>query len=155
MPSTVTVTIQTILAPAVMISACGLLLLGLQNRYGRINDRLRALARERVQLLPERTDPLAAARLIAIEKQLPDLLRRLRRQRDAVLCFFWAVVAFVLDSLLIALQFVASGAAVRALVLLVFMAGMILVLAGALLAAGEIGISARAVVAEVEEIGKL
>ena len=155
MPPTVTVTIQAILAPAVMISACGLLLLGLQNRYGRINDRLRALARERVQLLPERQDPLAAARLNAIDQQLPDLLRRLRRQRDAVLCFFWAVVTFVVDSLLIALQFVAAGAAVRALVLLVFMAGMVLVLAGALLAASEIANSTRAVGAEVEEIAKL
>jgi len=40
-------TIQLMLAPAVMISACGLLLLGISNKYSSITNRLRILNEER------------------------------------------------------------------------------------------------------------
>ena len=39
--------IQAILAPAIMVSACGLLLLGLLNRYTVIMTRIRTLSEER------------------------------------------------------------------------------------------------------------
>ena len=42
--------IQAILAPAIMVSACGLLLLGLLNRYTVIMARIRALNDERRRL---------------------------------------------------------------------------------------------------------
>jgi hypothetical protein len=48
--------IQQILAPGIMISACGLLLLSMQNKYGRINDRLRSLLKERLELESKKKD---------------------------------------------------------------------------------------------------
>lgn len=148
-------TIQTILAPAVMISACGLLLLGMQNRYGRINDRLRALARERLDLLPRRDTPQAQVRLDAIERQIPDLLARLRIQRNAVYDLFAAVIVFVVDAFVIAASLFVRAAWLNAAALAVFLVGMGLVLWAMVLAAREIAISARAVTLEVEEIMQL
>lgn len=147
--------IQTILAPAVMISASGLLLLGMQNRYGRINDRLRALGRERLELLPRRETPQARARLDTIERQIPDLLARLRIQRNAVYNLFAAVIAFVVDAFVIAASLFVAGGFLNILALGVFLVGMGLVLWAMVLAAREIAISARAVTLEVEEIMKV
>jgi len=147
--------IQTILAPAVMISACGLLLLGMQNRYGRINDRMRALARERLDLLPKRGEPVADVRLAAIERQMPDLVLRVRIQRNAVHSLFAAVIVFVVDAFIIAASLFWATGILNAAALVAFLAGMALVLGGMVLAAREIAISARAVTLEVEEIMKL
>ena len=47
----VTRTIQLILAPVVMITACALLLNGLLSRYDALNARLRIMGRERLDLL--------------------------------------------------------------------------------------------------------
>ena len=43
--------IQLILAPAVMVTTCAILLGGMQGHYAAVNDRLRAMARERLDLL--------------------------------------------------------------------------------------------------------
>lgn len=42
--------IQATLAPAVLISACGLLCLVIQNRYGRVIDRIRIFNQEHFEL---------------------------------------------------------------------------------------------------------
>ena len=49
--ASVSQTIQFILAPAIMISACAIILGGLLSRYAAVNDRLRALAHERFDLI--------------------------------------------------------------------------------------------------------
>jgi len=47
----VTRIIQTIIAPVVMVNACAILLGGLVSHSNAINDRLRAMARERIEML--------------------------------------------------------------------------------------------------------
>jgi hypothetical protein len=101
--------IQAILAPAIMVSACGLLLLGLLNRYATIMVRIRALNDERRRLLrstavPTEADPQEVARLASILRQLADYLDRVRLIRNAVVCQVTAVGAFVLTSLLLGLR---------------------------------------------------
>lgn len=44
-------TIQLILAPVVMVTACGILVNGLIGRYTNITNRLRTMAHERLELL--------------------------------------------------------------------------------------------------------
>lgn len=145
--------IQAILAPAVMISACGLLLLGMQNKYGRIIDRLRSLARERLELIQRRGEPLADARIQAIDHQMPDLLHRNQLQHNAVLCLYCAVIAFVADAFVIASGLLADASMLIALA--VFLAGMALVLSSMIQATLEIRISTRAVTYETREVMKL
>jgi hypothetical protein len=101
--------IQAILAPAIMVSACGLLLLGLLNRYTVIMSRIRALSEERRRLLfattpPAEARPLDVARLASVMRQLVDLVDRVRLLRNAVMCQVAAVGCFVLTSLLLGLR---------------------------------------------------
>jgi len=147
--------IQAILAPAVLISACGLLLLSMQNKYGRINDRIRALLRERLGLLSQLDSPFAEARLAAIDHQLPGLLQRNHVQHDAVLALFWSVLLFVVDLFALGLGFFLSPRLGAVLGLICFFAGLGLMLYAIILAAREIRISHRAVTLEAEEFMKL
>ena len=48
--------IQLMLAPAVMISACGLLLLGITNKHTSITNRIRLLNEEKRRLLIKMSD---------------------------------------------------------------------------------------------------
>ena len=78
--------IQFIVAPVVMISSCALILNGLLARYGAINDRLRLMTHERLELLrTDKNDPLTAERVSEIDRQIPILLHRHKQLHDAVL----------------------------------------------------------------------
>jgi hypothetical protein len=147
--------IQAILAPAVLISACGLLLLSMQNKYGRINDRIRALLRERLDLLAEQENQFTHTRLEATDRQLPDLLKRNQLQHDAVLALFWAVILFVIDLFALGIGLFLAPRPGAILALLGFFAGLGMMLYAVSLAAREIRISHRAVTLEAEEIMKV
>src|SRR6516165_11315350 len=86
---TAAMTIQLILAPVVMVSACGILLTGMLSHYGNINDRIRRLTTERLQLSQvapaEGHETLAGERLVEIEHQVPMLVSRHRQVHHAIL----------------------------------------------------------------------
>ena len=147
--------IQAILAPAIMISACGLLLLGMQNKYGRIIDRMRGLTRERLELVRRRTAPVCDARCAAVEHQMPDLFLRSRLLHNAVFLLYCAVIAFVADTFVIAVGLLVVSMAVTAAAVVLFLVGMLLVLLSMIQAAEEIRISTRAVIYETEEALRL
>src|SRR5512142_2049855 len=95
----VTRIIQTIIAPVVMVNACAILLGGLLNHSAAINDRLRGMARERIEMLrtagAATVDRLWAERLDEIDVQLPDLLQRLGLIRAAILSVYGAILLLV------------------------------------------------------------
>src|SRR5689334_1681673 len=96
--------IQLIIAPVVMISSCAILLTGLLGRYAAVNDRLRAMARERLEIWHSgaRDAPFQVERLCEIDTQMPDLLRRHRLIHHAVLSVFCAILVFVSSMFIIA-----------------------------------------------------
>lgn len=83
------------LAPAVLISASALMLLGLQNKYTAVSGRVRDLGRERRALPPEGRD----TRLRSIETQTNYFLTRLRLMRGAIATLYAALLLFVLTSM--------------------------------------------------------
>jgi hypothetical protein len=107
-------TIQSFVAPVVMISANGLLCLAFYNRLAAVVHRVREINKERFDL---------AARLVAIGRQPPDpteaahlegrvavldelghqLFDRARLIRDALVCLLLAVVAMLACSLALGL----------------------------------------------------
>jgi hypothetical protein len=152
----VTKIIGGVLTPAIMVSCCGLLLLSLQNKYGRIIDRIRQFNTEKRTLLTKEvlTD-VDKTRLESIKKQLEILVKRGRYQKNATLCLYIGVISFVTTSISIALSLRIS--AIIMLAILMFGLGMLLVLAGAIFAAMEIRISYRTTLLEIEieeELGK-
>lgn len=99
-------TIQLMLAPAVMISACGLLLLGISNKYSSINNRLRLLNEERRRHHNKLNQEIAldyfeTTRLQSISKQLNELLSRSKLVRNVIVSYVTGLFMFIFTSLLI------------------------------------------------------
>ena len=118
--------IQFIVAPVVMITSCALILNGLLSRYAAINDRLRLMAHERLELLhAEHSDRLNEEHLAEIDHQIPDLLHRHRQTHDAVLLTYCAIFLFILTMLAIALLVTSAANWMASVVLLLFLGAML------------------------------
>lgn len=154
-PVTAIQAIQAILAPALGISAVGLLLLALMNRYSTIVNRIRLLNDEKrrfVRQLAEKGDLNYTDnnRYMSIGKQIDELLLRSSLVRNAVLSMQTAVAMFVLSSIAIGLNLFVSGEVFRILPLLVFIIGMCGILVGIVFAGIEVLRSFRIVLLEVK-----
>lgn len=130
--------IQFMLAPAVMISACGLLLLGINNKYSIVVNRIRLLNEERrkmkLKVGSEKSITEDNIRLESITKQLTLLVFRVKLVRNSVLSYTIAVALFVLSSLLIGIAFFTKRVDMDFLILVIFLCGMIAVFAGIIFA---------------------
>jgi len=133
--------IQLMLAPGLMISACGLLLLGMNNKYSLIVNRIRSLNEERRRALHKLGDQEFTfqenVRFESITKQLEKLTYRVGLVRNAVLCYTMAVALFVLTSLLIGFGYLLDITRLNTFITLLFLLGMVSVLVGVLFAAYE------------------
>lgn len=128
-------TIQTILAPAIMISSCGLIMLGLQNRYSNIVNRIRLLNDERRRLQNKITanqdlEYSENVRFHSIRKQIYELSNRSLLIRNAIFLEILAVLFFVLSCLLIGVYFFFQNEITQILPLVSFLIGMVLVFIG-------------------------
>jgi len=130
--------IVQMVSPAVMVSACGLMLLGLGNKYARVVDRIRAFGAEQRALrrLGVTATTMDAERMRILELLFPDLHRRGRLLRNSVLSFYVAIFLFVMCSF--SIPFTDGW-----LALAIFCAGMACVLAGTVHALREILLSFR------------
>jgi len=133
--------IQLMLAPGLMISACGLLLLGMNNKYSLVVNRIRLLNEERRKLFKLANDKefnyQENVRIESISLQLSQLEQRVKLVRNAVLSYTVAVAFFVLTSLFIGVQYFTGIPNMNHLITILFLSGMILVLAGVIFAAYE------------------
>ncbi|MFZ2863239.1 MAG: DUF2721 domain-containing protein [Ignavibacteriaceae bacterium] len=133
--------IQLMLAPGIMISACGLLLLGMNNKYSLVVNRIRLLNEERRKTLHKSDDtdfmPYENLRLESISVQISKLVYRVSIVRNAVLCYTIAVALFVLTSLSIGIGFLFDFTKLNSLITVEFLLGMLSVLFGVIFAAYE------------------
>ncbi len=142
--------IQAMLAPGVMVSACALLLLGMNNRYSIIVNRIRLLKQEERTLDRSSKDESCRARTANIDRQLELLLVRLRLVRNAVFGFSVGMAFFLASSLLIGLQFVTDVRFVQSLVMVSFLAGMLCIMTGMIMAGIEVRKGYEIVLIETE-----
>jgi hypothetical protein len=147
-------TIQLILAPVVMITACAITLGALINHYQAVNDRLRAMTHERLELLRGKLDHdnVVRERLKEIDHQVPVLLRRHRLVRNAVLAIDTAIVDFVACMLGIAVATISGSPIVAIGALGLFLLGTLIMLAGVVLSAIEIAESHDALAYEARRV---
>ncbi len=144
--------ISDMLAPAVMLSACGLFLLGLQNKYSNIINRIRELTEEMRELkLHDELNKFQERRLRSVEKQVVRLLRRARLDKNSILSIYSGMVFFMLTSLSIALGDLGWILRTQIAALILFLIGTALVFAGTIYAYLEVRISYRVVQLEVEQ----
>ncbi|MBI5216495.1 MAG: DUF2721 domain-containing protein [Ignavibacteriae bacterium] len=135
--------IQAILAPALGISAVGLLLLGLNNRYSLIISRIRQLNDEKrrfTQRLLEKTELsyMENSRFMSIRQQSEELFARSKIVRNAILSLQTSIGLFVLSSVAIGLSMVIEAEVFRLVPLFLFILGMIVVFIGILYAALDV-----------------
>lgn len=158
-------TISLILAPVVMVTSCAIFLGGLLQRYEAISARMRALDRERLDLLraglasSESTAAgvaaLDAARLAEIDAQLPRLVRRHRLIRDALLAVYLAILVFIASMGVIAGATLTGSPRIAVAALLTFLLGTGVFLVGVAVTIAEVQRSHREVTYEVEQVLRL
>lgn len=152
-PSVAIQTIQAILAPAVMVSACALFLLGLSARYIAVITRIRLLNDERRKLrLEESGLPVHERdRLLSVQHQLHVLQRAVWFLRNAILAQVMAACFFVLTSCSIGVHFLLSIHPAEAFSLFLFMAGLLSLLAGITCLGIDIFVSYAVISLEISE----
>lgn len=126
--------IQMMLSPAVMISACGLLLLGANNKYSSVVNRIRLINDEKRRLVMKAADrnftPEENLRLESTARQLGHLNARAKLVRNSVLSYTVAAAFFVISSLLIGFALFQGYVAIHYLSTAAFLIGMLMVFAG-------------------------
>lgn len=133
--------IASAVTPAVMVSACGLIALGLDNQAGRMTMRMREMTREYRGLLPSST------RRGLVRTQVTILNRRHRHLTRALLLTYASMFSFVVTSMLYLAPGLPPEAAVGTFTLAVIM------LAGvALCALASARLSRDAIVLEEQEL---
>jgi len=134
--------IQAMLAPGIMISACGLLLLGMNNKYSLVVNRIRVLDEEKRKLNFALKKNLITEeeqnRLNNILMQLNKFEYRVKLVRNAVFFYSIAVAFFIITSLLIGIWFVFESKATASIAFIGFILGMLSVLVGVSFAAKEV-----------------
>lgn len=133
--------IQLMLAPAVMISACGLLLLGINNKYSLVVNRIRLLNEEKRRLMTKIGEKAPTTddnvRLESIAHQIRALTYRARLVRNTVLCYTSSVALFVTTSLILGVSSVLSLGKLNFLIITTFLLGMTFVFIGIVFAGLE------------------
>jgi hypothetical protein len=151
--------VQAMVAPVVLITTAAILSGALLTMYGSVNDRMRAMDHERLQILTGADGTLVSAaevppsgreRLTQIDTQLPRLLRRHRLLHNAVLLIYAGVAVLVLSVITIGIAVTASSGAAGITALVLVLAGTVMLLGGLLFAARSITISADAIDYEVQ-----
>jgi hypothetical protein len=92
--------LTAMITPAVLISACGSMLLSTSSRLGRVVDRVRALSEKLEELARNRTDDTRERQAVIFE-QLDKLTSRARILQRSMVAFYLATGMFVATSVAI------------------------------------------------------
>lgn len=113
--------ITSAVAPVVMVSAAGLLFMGIQTKNLHLSDRIRALAMEYRELL---MDPAHRARREQVRDQLVLFERRIRLSQRSLELLYMAMVCFVMTSLLLASTPWVGGLLLTVVIAILFFGGV-------------------------------
>ncbi len=145
--------IEIMLAPAIMISACGLLLLGMNNKYSLVVNRIRLLNEERRNSrYALKSEKGLKKRHKSMDVQIEKLFYRMILIRNAVFSYSLAVAFFIVSSLLIGIIKISAPAQLNWLSITVFLIGMLFVLSGVIFAAIEVWKGYKIVDIEIEDM---
>ncbi len=133
--------LQSLITPAVLISASGMLVLSTSNRIARISDRVRALS------------SAGAGERHADPDQLACLFRRLVLMRKAMTALYVSIGLFVLASLTLGISSLVEPLEGWEAVILALLGGVLLLFACTLLVR-EARLAARATLEELDRLRK-
>lgn len=139
--------ITSAIAPIVMVSAAGLLFMGMQAKNLHLADRIRALTAEFRALTSKSTDQTRRAE---IREQLVLFDQRIRLSQRALELLSIAIMCFVLTSLLLAATPWVSGLVMATSTAAIFVAGVLFLLLALLLEYREMHVGLKTIAIEVE-----
>ncbi len=140
--------IKGMLAPGIMISACGLLLLGMNNKYSLVVNRIRTLNSEFRDLDKEQSN-----RRDCILAQLPLLIERMKLIRNTVWLYTVGIAMFILSIFILGIySFVEYNQSLNIVAFVIFIAALIAVVTGVLYAAKEVRLGYKIVRIETNNI---
>jgi hypothetical protein len=151
-------------APVVLLTVGGLISNGLLTVYNSVNDRLRLMTRERIEILTgpagEKLDVatvpvMSRERLEEIGVQLPLILRRHKLTRLAVLTIYAAIAVHGLSIVVIAIAVLQDDEVAGRVALGLVLAGTIVMLLGIGIAGLSLAKSADAITYAVKRTTKL
>ena len=150
-------TIQLIVAPVVVLSACAIFVGGLLSHYEAISARMRSMASERLEILEATNgkNPFATERLSEIGTQLPLLLHRHGLVHHSLLAAYPCILILVADMCVIALSALAAIDSLVSLVIAMFVGGILAMLMSVVFIAVEVRTSRDSVTYEVRRILRL
>jgi hypothetical protein len=156
--------ISAMVAPVVLLTVGGLVTNGLLNVYGEVNDRMREMTRERIEILTgpgrEKLEPASVPvmdreRLEEIRVQIPMILRRHKLTRLAILTIYGAIAVLGLSIVVIAIAVGEHDETAGRVALGLVLAGTIILLLGIGLAGLSLAKSADAITYAVERTQSL
>ncbi|GAB4339852.1 MAG: hypothetical protein Kow0037_25330 [Calditrichia bacterium] len=148
MESTVVEIIKGMLAPGILISACGLLLLGMNNKYSLVVNRIRILNSEFRQL-----DENEDERRTSIRVQLPLLIKRMKYIRNAVWLYTVSIAMFLFTEFMLANYLINGKTKTNAMLsLAMLLVAMLSLLSGISYAAREVMLGYKIVLIESETV---
>ncbi len=140
--------IKGMLAPGIMISACGLLLLGMNNKYSLVVNRIRTLNIEFRSLEKDHEE-----RRASIIIQLPLLIERMKLIRNAVWLYTVGIAMFIFSIFSIGLYLSTEHLFLLTFISIsIFVLALISVLLGVIYAAREVLLGYRIVKIETKDI---
>lgn len=142
--------IQIMLTPGIMISACGLLLLGMNNKYSLVVNRIRLLKDERRKAKHDTQQEKNYHS--SVDLQVKKLFFRIALIRNAVFSYSVAVAFFILTSIFIGFNNIGIPDSFNAYVIICFLIGMAFLLAGVIFAAIEVWKGYKIVKIEIEDL---
>ena len=149
--------LQPLLAPVVLISACGLMIMSLNARTMTSKSRIRQLHHERLEIVELAASsggatPTQRLRYEGVGNQSNNLLRRLRLMRASLMFMVGCVVLMLISSLSIGIAGLADGSLFDEFAVITFVAGILSMLAGAATFLFELRISLKEVAYEHQRI---
>jgi len=146
--------IEATIVPAVLISGCGLLCLVIQNRYGRVIDRIRIFNREHFELKRSKSSSKYGAdyekRIEEIRVQVDMLMKRGNYLKMSLFSLFSGILSFILTSFLLFSAYLLEVSEIYPIVIITFSVGLLLIIVGVLYAIREVAVSYAAVVHEIK-----
>ena len=142
--------IQEALAPILLISGAGLISLALQNRYGRVIDRIRQFDDE-LRRARQSGDKITDSRFRSVKIQTRTLLRRGLYLRNAMSSLFMAILLASVTSIIVLFQQIMTFE--EGVIIGVFGTALVFLLTGAYFAVKEILLSYDAIKTEINTEG--
>jgi hypothetical protein len=150
MSSAVTV-LTAMITPAVLISACGSMILSTSHRLGRVVDRVRALSDKLEDLFEKRSEDVKDRQAI-IFAQLDKLTSRARILQRAMVTFYFALGLFVATSVAIGVVAISGNPRYNLAPVIVGLAGACFLFYGSMLLIFEARLALSTIHAEMDFI---